>query len=163
MSAQIRANQATQAQGMFGMNTVGASNFANTAAGGANKQGELDAGDRNAQRQLVGNSANAAGSMMAMSDEREKKNVSKVSDPQMDAFVKHLSSFSFDYKDPDRDGEGPRMGVMAGDVQKGGPIGKDVVVDGKRLKLDVGNGIGAALGAIGYLAKRVKELEGRRA
>ncbi len=165
LSAQLRANQATQAQGMFGINTVGASNFANTAAGGASKSADIAQQELDAQRTAQGNRSNAIGGLFAKaaSDERAKTNIDKVTDPAMEQFLKHLSGFTFNYKDPNTDGQGQRVGVMAQDVKKGGPIGEDVVIDGKKLMLDGPNGLGAALGAIGYLAKRVKELEGRRA
>jgi hypothetical protein len=38
-----------------------------------------------------------------------------------------------------------------------------MVVGDKSLNLDVGNGLGASLAAIGYLSRKVKALEGRRA
>jgi hypothetical protein len=94
------------------------------------------------------------------SDEREKENVKGISDPEMDAFLKHLSGFSFDYK-PGAPNASPghRAGVMAQDVQEGGPIGKSLVLNGKRLALDSANSIGAVLAAVGYLNKKIDHLK----
>jgi hypothetical protein len=58
---------------------------------------------------------------------------------------------------------GHRVGVIAQDVEHGGPVGKSVVVGGKPLALDLHNAVGASMAAIGYLARKVKELEGRGA
>lgn len=57
-----------------------------------------------------------------------------------------IKGYSFRYKDA-ADGEGERVGVMAQDVEKGGPAGKLIIRrrPGQKLRLDVGNAIGAAL------------------
>lgn len=96
------------------------------------------------------------GMAAAFSDERCKT--------QIDDFGKHLAGYQFKYKNPSL-GEGPRMGVMAQDVDNSA-IGKDVVksknLNGReRLALDVPNALGAALASIGRLQERIDQLERR--
>jgi hypothetical protein len=169
MEAAIRANQAGQAAGMFGTNVQGATGFGNLASGAAAKSADVAASERDADRAKQGNIYNAAGSaisLYAKSDERTKENVEPISGPEMEAFLKRLGSGkTFNYKPDEVDATAPagdRVGVMAQDVKKGGPVGESIVVGKKPMMLDTQNGMGAALAAIGYLAKKVKELEVRR-
>ena len=101
----------------------------------------------------------------AISDRREKTNVKKLGDGDMEKLLSKISGYGFDYKNPGTPGENPgqRVGVMAQDVKKGGPVGKSMVVDGNPMKLDLPNAVGAALAAVAYLKKRIDKEHGREA
>jgi len=98
--------------------------------------------------------------MAYTSDEREKTDVAKA---PMDQFLDHLAGFTFEGKPGSDIPGGQRMGPMAQDVKQGGPIGQSMVIDGKPLKMDIPNSLGAALAAVGYLNEQIKELKARKA
>lgn len=97
----------------------------------------------------------------ALSDKNEKKDIKGIKQ-KLDATFEALNPATFEYKNPDEPGaaEGPRVGVMAQDLQKT-PLGKSVVIDGKPLKLDIGNALGLALDGMSMLTDRIKKLEAR--
>jgi hypothetical protein len=97
--------------------------------------------------------AKAIGQMF--SDERLKEDVKPA---KLEKLAESLKGFRFRYKDQAH-GEGERVGVMAQDAQKGGPIGKGMVkMDGAgRLKLDVGNAVGAALAMSAQALRETKK------
>lgn len=139
--------------------SVGESGQATT---GASNEAGINQTNAGQERQLAANLVQAGGTAVASafgSDKRSKKDIKSVSDPEMDAFLKHLAGFTFDYKPgAPRSAPGHRVSVMAQDVQKGGPIGKSLVLNGKRLALDSANSIGAVLAAVGYLNKKIDSL-----
>jgi hypothetical protein len=156
-------NEQAAIGGMYGANTTGANAAGGQAIQGSNAEAQINLQNTESNRQLASNLVQAGGqgaAKMFGSDEREKENVKGISDPEMDAFLKHLSGFSFDYK-PGAPNASPghRAGVMAQDVQEGGPIGKSLVLNGKRLALDSANSIGAVLAAVGYLNKKIDHLK----
>lgn len=93
------------------------------------------------------------------SDRREKTDV-KSANPQMEHFLDQIAGYSFDYKHPGTAGEAPgaRVGVMAQDAVKS-PLGRELVIGGKTLKLDPANTAGAALAAVSYLNAELKKLK----
>jgi hypothetical protein len=102
--------------------------------------------------------AKGIGALASMSDKREKA--------PLDEFANALEqSYSYKYKDP-KFGAGPRVGVMAQDLNKT-QLGHDKVVhnvdvNGKpRMALDVNNALGIALATIGRLNERLDNLEGK--
>lgn len=111
--------------------------------------------------QGLGIAASAAPLIALASDERAKKNVSSPSGNKLDELISSLSAKDFEYKEPDRFGEGRRMGVMAQDVEKGGGGGLVMGLPDGTKALDVPKSLGAALGLIGRLGDRVGELEGK--
>ena len=89
-----------------------------------------------------------------ISDEREKTNVHRV---DLDGLAKALEGFRFRYKDP-ANGTGERVGVMAQDAEKGGPIGRAMVRNvGGTKALDTGNAVGAALAMAAEALKRTRK------
>ncbi len=63
---------------------------------------------------------------LSKSDERAKKNVKDVPEAAAERLARALDVKEFEYKDP-ADGEGKRMGVMAQDLERAGPLGKKLV------------------------------------
>lgn len=94
-----------------------------------------------------------------VSDRREKTDVQDAN-PEMGHFLDQIAAYSFDYKHPGTAGEAPgaRVGVMAQDAVKS-PLGREVVMGGKTLRLDPANTAGAALAAVSYLNAELKKLK----
>lgn len=161
--AGVLGNEANENAGLYGTNLQGA-----TAASGqaGTEEGAKESADQtaqtaqnNAELNLVSGVGQAA--VKAASDPKVKKNVKKLDDSAIKKFTKKLAGFSFDYKTPGASGQFPghRVGIMADQVEKGGPIGKALVSDGPVKKLDLVNAIGANLAVVGHLAKQIEELK----
>lgn len=100
--------------------------------------------------------------LRSMSDESQKKKVNDGSGP-ISLFLDALEAKKFEYKEPDKFGEGERLGVMAQDVEDGGPIGKALVAETPNGKaLDMAKGFGAILAAQAELHKRLKAVESKK-
>ena len=72
---------------------------------------------------------------------------------------------TFEYKHPGEGGAAPgeRVGVMAQDVERQ-PALRSMVIDGKPMKLDIGNALGLALAALGDHEREIEDLKkGRKA
>ena len=126
-----------------------------TAAGdivGANvKNSQSEAGS-------ISHAMDAGGAALAaMSDRREKHDIH---DADVKEAFEKVEPKTFRYDDPDAAGAapGPRVGLMAQDLQKS-PLGKEVVIDGKPLKLDIGNALGLALDGVAMLTKELEKLK----
>lgn len=174
--AGVLGSQAGESAGLYGTNLAGA-NAASGLAG--SEEGTLEGANQKAtedQNQLEFNLLNGVGTAAAkgatggggttaVSDRREKTDIKKLGDGDMEQLLSKISGYGFDYKNPGAAGEAPgaRVGVMAQDAQKAGPIGKSMVVDGKPMKLDLPNAVGAALAAVAYLKKRIDKEHGREA
>lgn len=123
------------------------------------RKGMLDIGAKNAaaDNTFKGGLINGGGGALGaiFSDRRVKTDVKPANLVQL---AKAIPGYEFDYKDPAH-GEGRRVGVMAQDVAAGGPIGERMVnMDGKgRLKLDVGNAVGAALAMSAQALREAKK------
>lgn len=103
----------------------------------------------------------AQGAAALFSDERLKTDVSDGSNDIND-FLEALEAKSFEYKNPKHGGTGQRTGVMAQDVEQGGPIGKELVQESPEGKqIDMSKGFGAILASLAELHKRQKALEGK--
>jgi hypothetical protein len=152
---QAKANLLAQQQAATGQQTATATG-AGTALSGQAVSGGAALGNLNqeeiaSERNLVGNVASGVGSKL-ISDEDEKEDISPVKGGDMDAFLKHVAGFNFEYKSKS-DGPGKRVGVMAGDVKQGGPVGR-AVSDGHEI--DVKNALGALMAAVGHLNKKIE-------
>ena len=156
-------NQATQAITQGGNTTTAAGNFANLAGGEEGNNSSLTQSGGKNQLTTLGTIAGAAGSAGASpsttSDENAKTDIKSA---DMSDFMGKLSAIAFNYKDPGKDGEGPRVGVKAQDVKKS-KVGKAIVKGKETLKLDNGNAIGAALAGLADHEARMRKLEGSRA
>jgi hypothetical protein len=93
----------------------------------------------------------------ATSDENAKENIHSI---DVDKFLDSLSPYGYEYKDKSN-GEGPRIGVMAQDVEKT-PEGKMLVKDGPGGKMiDYSQSGGHIFASLADLHQRLKDLEGK--
>lgn len=89
-----------------------------------------------------------------VSDERQKTNLSKLAG--------HLTPYVYEYKNQAL-GAGPRVGVMAQDVEKGGPLGKGMVSESAGMKtIDMPKAVSSLMGLTGLLAERLDKLETKK-
>lgn len=98
-------------------------------------------------------------SMLMKSDSTQKKNINPTKGKMKDLLDK-LESYSFEYDEPEKNGEGLHAGVLAQDVEKAGPIGKSMVIDTPEGKmLDVKKSLSSMLASQVELNKRLNKLE----
>lgn len=118
---------------------------------------------RQANSAAVGGLAQGVGAgLIALSDERQKTDI-KDGSVDIINFLDALDAKKFSYKEPDKFGKGERVGVMAQDVEKAGPMGSEMVHDTEIGKvLDLNKGFGAVLAAQAELHQRLKDLEGKK-
>lgn len=167
---QFNAGAQLQNRGQNDQYALGMTGAGNQSAGGI-LQGTM--GYENAQTQRRGQDlgipeqpsrieqfASAAGPLAMASDERLKRDVHTPGGGSMDALIARLKPQEFSYTD-ERLGAGPRLGVMAQDVERGGPVGRGMVgeLEGAKV-LDVPQSLGTALGLIGRLGERLDQVEG---
>jgi len=94
----------------------------------------------------------------AASDVRLKQDV-KSFDP--DEFLDSITGYKYNYKKPDRHGEGEHAGVMAQDLEKT-EVGASLVEDTPEGKMvDFGKGFGAILASLAQVNDRLKIVEGK--
>lgn len=93
---------------------------------------------------------------LAASDERVKENVSEF---DVEAFLDSLTGYEYDYKDPQKHGEGKQVGVMAQDVEKEAP---NLVVENKDgvKMIDYNKAGGPLFASLAEINKRLKKIEG---
>lgn len=116
----------------------------------------------------IASAAGGAGGLMemigplaaAMSDERQKKDISQGNgDEGVKKFIDALSAYKYKYKDPQANGAGEHLGVMAQDLEKS-DIGKTMVHDTPEGKVvDFGKAGGALLATQAMLNDRISQLE----
>lgn len=99
------------------------------------------------------------------SDQRLKTNIHPAGG-EVDSLIARLRPTEYEYRDP-RMGAGPRVGIIAQDVERGGPAGRAMVSEvggpGGAKMLDVPASLGTALAAIGRLGERLDAMEGHGA
>jgi hypothetical protein len=90
------------------------------------------------------------------SDKKAKKNIKEVS---MSDFLDDLVPYKYDYKQPEKHGQGKQAGVMADDIEKEMPqlVGKDE--EGLKY-IDSNKSIGPIFASLAELHERLKKLEG---
>jgi len=124
--------------------------------------------DRNAQKEgaiigMIGTAITAYGAykgaaLIAGSDIRAKTNISPGSG-EVESFLDALNSYKYEYKDPNADGAGMFLGVMAQDLEKS-PMGASFVKDTPRGKqVDYGHGLAAILASQANIHDRLRTLE----
>lgn len=107
---------------------------------------------------LISGGATAGAAMIKASDEKLKKDIKPGKD-RIEAFLDHISSFTYNYKDPAKDGQGEHTSVMAQDLEKS-PDGKRAVIDTERGKMvDYNELLPTMLAAQAEINKRLKKLE----
>lgn len=138
--------------------TLGAQGLGITAAGDIVGANTANAQTQNSYEGGLLGGAGALG-VAALSDERSKEDIEDATAETRDA-IEALKPYSFRYKDSEN-GEGDRLGIMAQDMAKT-PVGRDVVIKGKRLKLDMANSMGLALAGLSDIQRRLKKVEARK-
>jgi len=102
--------------------------------------------------------AQAAAYGMA-SDENVKENI-EIAPEQIDDLLNNLTGFKYDYKDPEKHGEGKRMGVMAQDVEQS-EMGKELVSEDEEgvKRIDTGKSVSAILAGLARMNERLNKVE----
>lgn len=112
------------------------------------------------QQKFFGGLMSGAGSVMAMSDENEKKDISS-GNADIQGFLDAIKAHKYSYKD-NSNGEGKFISPMAQELEKT-PVGESMVEDTPRGKMvDYGRGFGAVLAAQAYLNERLNKLEKKK-
>lgn len=155
------AQQEQAKQGLLGLGFQGAgANETAAAAKRAQESKDQLAADKQSGDMFNNAGKSIGGIMSIFSDERMKKDA-KSAEKSSKSFLDALSAKEYKYKD-EKHGKGKQVGVMAQDLEKAGPVGKQMVVDTKQGKqVDYGKGFGAILAAQVELNERLKELEKR--
>jgi hypothetical protein len=127
----------------------------------ASENARLQQDNRDSFMNIIGGASSTAGAVLgAMSDERVKENVDRENvGKDVTDFLEALDAASYDYKNPEKHGQGRHYSVMAQSAAKT-KVGRQFVVetpDG--LALDAGKGFGAVLAAQKVLHERIKALE----
>lgn len=106
--------------------------------------------------QLIGGLGTALTGLV--SDKNSKKDIKSEKNFSKD-FLDKLKAVSYEYKDK-KDGKGQQVGILAQDLEKAGPAGKQMVVDTPEGKyVDSAKGFGAVLAAMADFNERMKKLE----
>lgn len=95
------------------------------------------------------------GASFIPSDEDRKTDIESLSDNDIEDFLNSIQPKKFRYKNPQMDGHGQRVGIIAQDIE-GSKVGRDIVKDSEDGKqLDVSNLLGAILDAVGLLNRKL--------
>ena len=101
------------------------------------------------------------GSMFGMSDERMKKDIKEASG-QIRQLLDKLDAYQYEYKEDKGLPEGERIGIMAQDLEKAGPIGEAMVKETPQGKMvDYSQSMGTVFAALAALNKRLNDIEGK--
>ncbi len=162
----VLGTAASGAAGMYGANTGLGLNYSQLGMTGEN-YGDTNATNRRGQNvDIVKSGTTAAGSAgsaaITASDRRLKHDIQEEPASNEDHFMSALSGKSFEYND-DSDEDPERHGILTEQLKKS-KIGRSLVRtdDSGYEGFDVGQGLGAALSALGYLHRKVAELEKER-
>lgn len=115
------------------------------------------------QQVMQGSSMNAAGGLLAMSDERSKTDISDAGS-DIDDMLNNLVAKTYRYKNEARHGAGPRAGVMVQDLERskaGRALVTEVPGEGGLRGFDVSKAVSAALASAARLNARLKKLEAK--
>lgn len=102
-----------------------------------------------------------AGALMYMASDMNAKQDIQKADFDVDDFLNSITSYKYSYKDPAKNGEGERLGVMAQDMEQS-TMGNEIVMDGPDGKqIDMKKALSASLAALARLNERLNTLEGK--
>lgn len=150
---------------MLGLSQEGLTSILNAETGMMQATLQSKMAKYQAQNGMMGGLLSAGatiGAAYLMSDKTKKKAISSLEAKTLDAFLDALNGYEFEYKDQEAPGtaKGKRFGIMIQDMESN-PIGESLVEETKDGKMiNVGQGLGAALAAVGHLHHRLNELEG---
>ena len=117
-----------------------------------------------ARQQRVKDAMNIYGNIKnaISSDKNNKTNISKETVPdELDNFLNALTAYGYEYKQPEKYGKGPQIGVMAQDLEKSN-IGKSLVLntpEGKMVKAS--EAFGPMMAGLVRENERINELDER--
>jgi hypothetical protein len=112
------------------------------------------------QRRAATSTAISAAGQLSDSDERIKKNIGS-GDKAIEQLLGALSAKQFEFKK----GGGPQVGIIAQDLKKGGPMGKELLGQNKDgvLGIKIDSSPGPVLAALAYLNEKIDRLaEGKK-
>lgn len=141
-----------------------------SSGGWSNIQGHLNQFARSPYAQVLApGSAAQASSIAQLSDETKKtaktKESSKSGDFNPKSFLDKLEAYSYEYKDSAKGlpgvTDGRQLSVMAQDLEKAGPVGKNMVEQDEQGNkvVDYGKGFGAILASQAHLNERLSQIE----
>jgi len=82
---------------------------------------------------------------------------------EIKSFLDALTSYTYQYKDKDKHGEGRHAGVMAQDLEKAGPLGQAIVKEMPHGKVvDYAQGMSTILSGLVHVNDRLKDIEARK-
>lgn len=129
------------------------------AAQGRRPSGEGGQGSGGSAWQTVGQVASVALplALALFSDERGKTDISPADDGDVQDFLGALRARRYRYRGSDQ----PQVGVMAQDVRRGGPMGREMVHGGGQepMMIDVPRAVGATMAGLGNLDERMERIE----
>jgi hypothetical protein len=129
--------------------------LADAKSGVRRAQAQNDNDNRDREAGFVGGIISSGAAAYA-SDVRVKENISPLDSAE---FLKHLDGYEYDYKDPEKHGEGPQVGIMAQDLEKVFP--QAVMTDEEGVKrVDHSKLTGPMLAALADMNKRLEDVEG---
>lgn len=120
----------------------------------------LDSSYTQSRNSTTGGLLSGAGSLLAMSDKRAKKDI-KNGNQDAQSFLDAIGAHSYSYKDK-KHGEGKFLSPMAQELEKT-MAGKQMVVEtpeGKMVNYSSPAGYGAILASLGHLNEEMKKIKG---
>jgi hypothetical protein len=108
-------------------------------------------------KQMDQNAAGQVAAAGAASDRRVKEDIKPF---DVGDFLGELTGYRYNYKEPERDGEGPQIGVMAQDLEKAAPGAVEEDEQGVK-RIDYGKLGGLMLASLAELNKEVQDLKNK--
>lgn len=126
----------------------------------ANAQANAAAMKTSANYQLAG-SLIGAGAKAYASDINAKENIEPVKTKDLNELLDNVTGYNYDYKEPEKHGDGKQTGIMAQDLEKS-KLGKQFVQEDQEgtKRIDYGQMAGTLLASQAELNERLKALEG---
>lgn len=106
--------------------------------------------------------AQAAAMFMLASDKDVKTDI-ELAPNEIDNFLNELTGYKYSYKDPEKYGEGERLGVMAQDMDKSSLGAGTTMVDDEGVeRIDSSKALSAVLASVGRLNERLNNIEEKK-
>lgn len=155
-----------QLQNMANSLNTGKGNYGNLGSTLVNSYIKGKMASDAAQNAATNTARKAFLSDVAMSDEKQKKNISNASNPEVDDFLDNMGGHKYEYKNPNMAGADDRThySPMAQELEKS-KIGKSMVYTDPNTNtkyVDYARGYGALMAATAELNKRLNKIEGKK-